>query len=176
MIELSAIDLHWLEKSKEEEDSCVHGRVRFYVNDKKFVDQEDGDFSVATAALYLLRSLERDHVTERSITSDSHNMNLFPECGFTVWSNGVGDTDIVVMGCENGMNCEVRHKENAIDLNNGKETVRVAEDEWHAAVVGFASKVLDFYRSAKPKVYADDLDREGWMKFWNEFNDRLSRA
>jgi hypothetical protein len=61
MIELSAIDLHWLEKSKEEEDSCVHGRVRFYVNDKKFVDQEDGDFSVATAALYLLRSLERDH-------------------------------------------------------------------------------------------------------------------
>lgn len=177
MVTLIIHNPHWIgsDRSKDLDDQCVHGQAEFQINNTVFVKPEDGDLSLATAGLYLMRTLEKDHTTTNSISSDDPQYPyIFPEGAFTVW---VIDEKLTIMGGQDGVDFEVIH-------NNGSVTIRrkdgveetLSRDQWQAAVFAFADQVRAFYDSEKPKnTNQDKLEREGWEAFWKEWDMRRSR-
>lgn len=174
MIFLKMVNPHWSNpENGGVEDQCVHGEILFQINKTTFANSQDGELSSVTAALYLLRSIEREHTLTNSITSDS-TANIFPHCGFTVW---VHENKLLMMGCDNGVNFEIKHLNGVVVVDKNGTTETISKSEWKYAERNFAEQILSFYKSEKPKEYIEDsLDREGWEMFWKEFNERLSRA
>lgn len=172
MIILKLSNPHWSDKLDGLDDQCIHGQIIFQINDITFVNTSDGDLSPTTAALYLLRSLENDHTGENSLTSDS-NSNIFPECGFTVWVN---KGELLIMGCENGINCDIVHADGKVRISNINGVEEVEKTEWLIAVINFAQQISAFYGSQKSKnIIEDKTDREGWELFWKEYNELLNK-
>ena len=178
MIILTILKPHWIGSNRDNDpaDQCVHGQVEFRINDTTFVKPEDGDLSLATAALYLMRTIEKDHTLGKSVSSDDPKYPyLFPDEAFTVW---VIDGKLTIMGGQDGVDMEVVHRgENiAIRRVDGKEEL-VTRGEWVAAVYSFADQIRAFYDSEKPKTINEDkLEREGWETFWKEWIQRRSQV
>ncbi|MCI6737350.1 MAG: hypothetical protein MR593_04425 [Intestinibacter sp.] len=59
-----------------------------------------------------------------------------------------------------------------VNVTIGGETL-IDIDEYTKVVFDFADKIEVFYKSCKEKVLPDDdFDREGYIKFWREWNNR----
>ncbi len=174
MIFLEMINPRWSNpENGGVEDQCVHGEILFQINNTTFANLQDGELSPVTAALYLMRSIEREHTLTDSITSGS-KVNIFPHCGFTVW---VQDNKLLIMGCDNGVNFEIKHLNGVVVVVDKNGTIKtISESEWKYAVRKFAEQISKFYETESPKEYIEDTtDREGWEMFWKEFHERLSR-
>ena len=59
--------LHWiLDDGKDDpSDLCAHSPVRFEIDGVSLLDPTEGDFTVSAAAIYLLRTLYRDHTQKK---------------------------------------------------------------------------------------------------------------
>lgn len=172
MIALEAIDLQWIQgKDDDPMDQCAHGLVRFVIDDVFFVHPEDGVWTVSAAVLYLLRTLEHEHTTEHSVAE--YNF-IFPCCAHACWLVGEGEFKLICIGCNQGIDIEVLHDGDLVDIGgpDGKRKV-VQLSEWQAAVFRFADQVQGFYDRSASKVVPDDkLDKDGWAAFWNEWHSR----
>ncbi len=170
MVTLSAIDPHWLEgKGDPRDDQCAHGHVRLEVNGVIFVSPEDGEVTISAAGLFLLRTLENDHTDQKPV---SESNLLFPCCGFTAWNCGKR-FPVLVMGCPNGVDVELRHKNGLVELTQGDKTSTVPTREWKLAVHGFVKSIEEFYRSCPPRnPLKHSEDAEGWDSFWTEWKQR----
>ena len=153
-------------------DFCAHGRVKFQINNKDFIKPSDGLWTVSTAALFLLRALEESHATEKNVTVTEGNY-LFPCCGFSVWPNE-GKYKVICIGCNQGIDLSVI-------INKDSNTVVISKDNsetigysaWQTAVCKFVDQVAEFYQKSIKKIEpTDELDRQGWKLFWEEWNLR----
>ena len=81
MITLMPTRMHWIrdDGTDDPSDLCAHSPVRFEVGDKILVAPDHGDFTVSAAAIYLLRTLERNHTSDAPVGDQ-----LFPCSGFVV--------------------------------------------------------------------------------------------
>ena len=170
MVVLQPVNLRWINDAADDPtDLCAHGDVEFRIGGDVLLDGSSGrNLTVSAAALYLLRTLSVPH--SRAAPVGDH---LFPGCGFTLY-DVAGAPDVVICGCPNGEDFEVRHQ-----VSGAGVIVRAADgrewpmgwSEWRAAVFGFADRVADFYAACSPKQPATE-DAAGYAKFVAEWERR----
>ncbi len=169
MLSITPCNLRWLETEIESHDLCCHGGVTISTAGSVLVDQANANWTLSAAALYLLRTLEADHVVEPKVCD-----HMFPCCGhvFIPVENGGG---VVVVGCPNGFDFDVRHCADGVRLRfEGADEVLVPEAEWRSAVIRFADIIERFYASSDEKT--PQVDADGYRAFWLEWRDRRARA
>ena len=168
MVRISPIRLHWIRDDgvDDPKDLCAHSPVSFEIDNKQLLTETDGDFTVSAASIYLLRTLEKDHILD----SNTYE-NLFPCCGHSMYDNDGADVQIV--GCSNGANFDVVRSGDSVQLQAGKiGKVEVPNEQWTVAVKAFADAVWDFYQNSKPKEPADDVASNGYNKMMAEWERR----
>jgi hypothetical protein len=167
MLTIKLRDPHWLENVNPENDLCAHGGVEVLTDGITFSDGAYTNWTVSASALYFLRTLTQDHTKDNPVCE-----HLIPCCGFCMYAQGEGE-DVILFGCPNGINFEVKHKEDKVILKKSeKEEIIVPLGEWQQAVYSFADSVEAFYRSSQPKQTSDQSDEEGYKAFWAEWKRR----
>jgi hypothetical protein len=173
MITLVPTRLHWIKDDGADDpcDLCAHSPVRFQIDNDTLVAPEEGDVTVSAAAVYLLRTLERDHTND-----DRVGDQLFPCCGHAMYDTG--DEDVAICGCANGSDVYVTHVDDVnvrLTSATGKSYV-VPVDEWRQATRKFSEDVLEFYDQSLPKTPADDTDSAGFAKMMEEWKRRINQT
>lgn len=168
------VKLSWIKGAADDPaDICAHGHVDFRVDRDQLIDPErDMEVTVSAAALYLLRTLDRDHTTQSRAGGQ-----LFPCCGFAMYDDE-SSPDVLIIGCASGIDVEVRHGPGrdhvTIRASDGREW-RIASSSWQSAVFSFADTVSDFFATASPKAPSAE-DERGFRKFVAEWQRRRGRS
>ena len=160
MFSIKVDNLHWLDKVKENEDLCLHGYATVTIGKEIF----EYNATVSSTALYLLKSLKKDH-----LISESSNQML-PCCGhFIIPDDTLSSVEII--GCNNGIDWTVRHENNNIVLitKDGNKT-EIAFDLYQKTVFGFADEIEAFYKNSKEKSFANKFEKDGYTAFWKEWH------
>src|SRR5262249_16328763 len=132
-MQLLPLELGWINGADDDPlDQCAHGRVLFQIGAMTFVRPEDGIWTVATAGLFLLRTLEHNHTIENPISESNF---LIPCCGHAVYRNlpGRGRFEVLCMGCNQGKNPEVIHKDGNVVVR-ADDAAGVSFAEWKTHV------------------------------------------
>ena len=97
---LRPVRLHWICGTAEPNprDLCAHAGVDLRIHHVVFVGPGDGDFTVSSAAIYLLRSLTQSRLL-------GNDEQLFPCCGHAFFD--LPGRDALMMGCGNGVDLSV---------------------------------------------------------------------
>lgn len=174
MLRLEALDLQWLSEVEDDrDDQCAHGRVLFEIDGVAFVRPEDGLLTLSAAGLFLLRTFSDDHTASGPVAEANL---LLPCCGFFLVA-GPGRFPLVIHGCPNGIDLEIRHSGGRVTVSSAEASKSVPVTAWRNAVVAFAASVRDFYAISEPKNRAfDEVEREGWAAFWREWDQRSAAA
>jgi hypothetical protein len=81
------------------------------------------------------------------------------------------------MGCNTGINPELHHSDRKVHLKLHEKESTIELKEWVLAVLGFIQQVESFYENCTPKAaIQDDLDRQGWNAFWQEWQQRKKQT
>lgn len=104
MIELKALNLHWLENLPEEVDKCAHSSVYLKIKDKLVSDETSGDWTVSSSAYYFLKSLKEVH-------DEISASQLLPCCGHSFFIVGENNDELVILGCLSGINWKITRSE-----------------------------------------------------------------
>ena len=172
MITLAPTRLHWINDDgiDDPEDLCAHSPVHFEIDGDSIVSPDDGDVAVSAAAIFLLRTLERDH-TEDDPVGDQ----LFPCCGHAMYDTG--EDDVVICGCPNGIDLNVSHDGKSIQVSAAEgRKYSVPSDDWRQAVMQFSNTVRQFYDDSLEKKPFDDEQAAGYAKMLSEWNRRSLSA
>ena len=169
MVILRAVDMHWLEDSRD--DQCLHGTVIFEVNGVHFVSPADGVLTLSAGALFLLRTLQDDHTDEHTVAE----MNcLFPCCGFNLLRTDE-NFQTLIMGCPGGVDMQIRHAGCDVLFTQGDRGTQISIETWKEAVLNFAESVENFYKESPTRnAIVDKEGAEGWKAFWEEWRERMS--
>lgn len=159
-------DLTWIKNEDDPSDLCLHGHAIVMIGDEKL----EYDATVSATALYLLKTLSEEHIIYEE-------NQLLPCCGFTLYAND--DLSCVdIIGCPNGIDWTVLHEGNNVKiiLENKKEVI-ISLEEYKKEVYKFADKIEAYYEQYQPKILPDDeVDRNGYIAFWNEWHRRRNRS
>jgi|KBSSwiStaDraftv2_1062776.scaffolds.fasta_scaffold2003027_1 hypothetical protein len=170
MITLRPTSLHWLNEALDDPaDLCAHSGVEFVIDGDVLIQQNDGNWTVSAAALYLLRTLSQPH--RRNL----QEQKLFPCCGHGLFE--IEGHDVLILGCPNGIDFDVVQTKGEVVVTtvDGREHWLAAPD-WRQAVCAFSDAVRAFYVASSPKRPADDVDKQGYAKFMSEWTRRRSIA
>ena len=168
MIELKALNLHWLENIRAEEDLCAHGSVYLKLENKVVSEKTPDDWTVSASAYYLLKTIKENH------TENSTNQ-LIPHCG-TIWGIN-NEIESEILGCNYGLNWTVSHTENKVihQFDDG-EVIKTDLNEWRNAVCKFSDEVTNFYRISLPKLFEDEEDKKAFEFFMNQWKKLRAEA
>ena len=166
MITLRAERLHWIgdDGNDDPNDLCAHSPVTCKINDESIASPDDGDWTVSASAIFLLRSLDREH-TKKAPVGDQ----IFPCCGHGIYD--VGDEEVVICGCPNGIDFEIRHGNQEITLSlDDDRQLTVTREEWEQAVLGFSDQILRFYDNSAQKDPGDEESKKGFKAMMAEWH------
>jgi hypothetical protein len=168
MIELSPFNVSWIDgKTDDPEDMCAHGGVLLKIDDKTIVGEDDGDeWSVSATALHLLRTLENNHTESEPLFG-----HIIECCGFSMYAME-GSEDVVLCGCPNGIDFEVIHDANKVQINYNKEFYLLDRIDWYKAVIHFSNEVKKIYIQSSPKKPWDEVSEQGFNCFMAEWERR----
>ena len=170
MITLSADNLTWLNSDDDcPGDLCAHSTVQFSVNGLEIVTPVDA-WTVSASAIYLLRTLERNHTKDAPVGE-----HLFPCCGFSMYE--IDDSeDVLIVGCPNGIDATIEHLDDKIRVTaESGESKTVAKSVWIEAVLQFSGSVREFYDTSAKKTPSDDVARNGFNRMLLEWERRHPR-
>ena len=172
LIILRPTGLHWINDSGDNPfDLCAHAGVEFQIEREILISPSDGVWTVSAAALYLLRTWSQPHKKAEGI-----GVQLFPCCG-----NGIfeveGQDDVVVIGCNSGIDFDVVQlgEEILLAAEDGTE-YRAAVADWRRAVCQFSDAVRAFYEVSSRKKPAYAAERRAYEKFLAEWSRRRLAA
>ena len=173
MITIVPTRLHWIKDDGNDDpcDLCAHSPILMEVDGIPLVSPEEGDATVSASAIYLLRTLERDHTRAEPVGDQ-----LFPCCGHGMYDTG--EDDVVICGCQNGSDVFVKHRkgnETQLQSPDGR-TFSVSSSDWRNAVITFSDTVQAFYDQSLPKTPGDSTDSAGFAKLLAEWNRRRQHA
>jgi hypothetical protein len=162
---IDILDLYWINGEKDNpEDLCLHGDVNVIIGEE--VVAESYSCTVSSTALYLLKSLELEHII-------GEENQMLPCCGHFIIPNDTDDT-VEISGCGHGIDWSVLHIGGYVKLVTEKgNDVSIELDTYTEIVFNFVGKIEGFYKKCQEKsIPTDDFDREGYIKFWREWNNR----
>lgn len=154
--------LRWIDGDPENtDDLCAHGRVSLKIGGHF----REYDACVSASALYLLKSLGRDHVF-------GGEEQLVPCCGHCLIPHErdeFGET-CDIAGCPNGIDWTVRHDGEFVRLVlGGNESVSLPFDEYKSEVFSFSDEVKAFYDASLPRDASREFVAGGWCAFLVEW-------
>jgi hypothetical protein len=164
-VELRPTELHWLEGSDPYQDCCVHGGVYLRLGDRLVSDGTDHEWTVSTAAFFLLRSVFRDYTADESEP-------LIPHCGHTMWPIEGEPDGLYLGGCDIGISWNIHHDADQTIHEFHDQRVVMPRSVWAKEVCNFSDEVHEFLMTAWPKEFYDEMDREGFelfMNLWNKY-------
>lgn len=163
--DIKILDLHWIENVDDPTDLCAHGHVFLKIGDQVVSDKATGDWTLSSTALSLLRTIEKDYIT------DDYSNQLLPCCGHFFIADENQET-VIVQGCNTGIDWKIIHtNDNKVKhvLDNGYE-VSIDKEAYKCKVLEFADQIEQFYKDSKPKaIPTDDFDKKGYLTFWKEW-------
>lgn len=163
MIELKALNLHWLENAEAERDLCAHGSIYLKIDDKIVSDGRSDIWTVSASAYYLLKALKDGH-------DGNGEPQLIPCCGFNMYAVGDNDDELMIVGCQTGINWTIARKQNKIAHQfAGGGMIETDFGEWRDAVCSFSDEIMNFYERSEPKTVDDEEDRKGFALFMREW-------
>ena len=166
MVELEARNLYWHYAADPSRDLCAHGGVFLKIGDKLVSDGTETDWTLSAAVYRLLRTIKEDHHPNIEKSYDF----LIPHCGHTMWAVGDSNDELLVTGCDIGIDWTVTHKHNFVTHTfSENEVIEVPLSEWRQAVYKFSDEVSKFYELSDPKIVDDDFDRKGFELFNSEW-------
>lgn len=159
-------NLAWIDGSSDNpKDPCLHGDIRVKLG--KTVLEYDA--TVSATALYLLKSLEYDHIA-------GEGLQFLPCCGNTFIPNE-DLSEVEIIGCDNGIDWTLLHEgEKVRIILENKEEITIPFEEYKTEVLKFVDRIEAFYLSSSPKVLHDEFEEEGYRAFWNEWKRRRKEA
>lgn len=164
LFKINVLNLEWINGCYDDPtDLCAHGHAVAWIGEEKY----EYDATVSSTALYLLKSLTEDHIIYQS-------NQMLPCCGFNIYARDKSLDTVDIMGCPNGIDWSIIHEHNKVKLitQTGKKEL-VDLNEYKEAVFKFADKVESFYnRCQKKELPQNELDKEGYIAFWNEWHRR----
>lgn len=161
MFNIYAKTMYWINHSLDDpDDLCLHGDAVAQIGDETL---EYNNATISAGALYLLRSLKEDHFIEEK-------NHFFPCCGFSMYAGDDGNT-VDIVGCDNGVDWNVIHEGDIVKLiTSTNKTTIVPIEEYKKVVLNFAEAIEEFYNKCTSKILPEDeIDREGYLAFWNEW-------
>lgn len=163
------LDLYWIDGNKDNpDDLCLHGDVYVKIGDE--VLAEKYSCTVSSTALYLLKSIEDNHIYGERANQ------MLPCCGFFIIPSE-NDETVEITGCPSGIDWTVLHDGDYVKLISEKgNKVLINLREYREIVYSFVDEVEDFYQKSTAKnIPTDDFDRKGYIKFWKEMRNRRTR-
>ena len=160
-------------------DLCTHGDIRLTIGGQVIaVGDGDGQYGISEAALGLLRTLESDR---RDTSGQQPPDRLVPHgCG-----------TILMMGCPIGIDWTVTHLEGRVRIadvvrydstGEGPPAVRFPGLVVEIPLTAYRDEIKSFAQQAKQpfegieKSFYDDVDRQDYLDFWEEYQRLLDRA
>jgi hypothetical protein len=149
-------------------DLCSHGDIRLVIGGCVIEPGDgEGEYTISTSALALLRTLESDHSAARPVAE-----KLVMHCG-----------ELLMLSCPYGIDWSVMHFTGGVRLfdviRDGARFPGVAVDlpeaEYRRQVVAFAEEARRPFEGIE-KVFYEDFDRQNYEEFWREYESRLRRA
>ncbi|WP_243129204.1 hypothetical protein [Hathewaya massiliensis] len=166
---IKILDLYWLNGEKDDpDDLCLHGDVSVKIGEEVVADSYS--CTVSSTAIYLLKSIEEDHILEES------SNQMLPCCGFFVIPHDTEDT-VEICGCPNGIDWSVLHRNGKVKLITEKgHEVEIELNAYKKVVFDFVDEIKSFYDKCSPKnIPTEEFDYNGYIKFWKEWSGRRSR-
>ena len=164
-------NLRWIRDGDRTDDLCAHGIVTVRIGDHLMGGSGEGSFTVSAAALYLLRTLTRNHTK-----SDPVAEHLVPCCGhFMIPLDEGHEDDVLIIGCNHGIDWEVMHTGDHVSLIADVVAVTMPLTDWAEAVRTFSDTVQAFYDRSAPKLPGTD-DAAGYEAFRREWTRRRRMA
>jgi hypothetical protein len=165
MFVIKILDLHWINNIDDGNDLCAHGHLFLKIGDQVLSDWNSGDWTLSSAALSLLRTIDRNYVK-------SENSNqLIPHCGHFFIPDEKGE-EVVILGCNTGIDWKVIHASNnkiKHILENGYE-ITMDRDVYERIVFDFTDQIDTFFKTSKPRnLPKDKFDKKGYLSFWKEW-------
>lgn len=163
---IDILDMYWINgKRDDQNDLCLHGKVYLKIGDEVLADIYE--CNISSAALYLLKSIELNHIAGKM------SNQLIPHCGHFIMPDNESDT-VEIMGCIYGVDWSVLHSDDNVKLVTEKGSeVTISSDKYKEIIYGFVDKVEEFYKKCQPKLPpTDNYEREGYDKFWKEWERR----
>ena len=164
-LEFKLLNIFWLTENQKT-DLCAHGKVFVKIGDEIICDENTFDITVSSTALYLLRSLKENY------KKDDYASQILPCCGFNFYAEDINSDFVNIIGCPSGIDFSITHLENGkIELkteNNSSTTIDF--ESYKFIVLEFVNEVENFYKNSLEKTLPDDeIDRNGYIAFWNEW-------
>jgi hypothetical protein len=159
-------------------DLCTHGDIRLTIGGQTIAAGDgEGQYGISEAALGLLRTLEPD----RQETSGQ----AFPD---RLVPHGCGA--ILMMGCPIGIDWTVMHVDGRVriadvvryDSTGEADAVRFTGLVVEIPLAAYRDEIKAFAQRAKEpfdgieKSFYDDIDREDYRNFWEEYQRLLDDA
>jgi len=170
--DIQILNQYWADqKDDNTDDLCSHGEIHLTINEVDVITEHDGEWTLSTSALQLLRSVFSDF--------QGQDTSMILHCGM-----------LLMMGCPISVSWDVTHTQDAVRINNvykiptvrgnterfGEAEVELKLVEYARPIIKFADEVYDFFnRSEEEKVSKGYEDRE-FAQFWQEFSEKRQRA
>lgn len=170
--DIEILKLNWLDKLEESQDRCAHGKVYLRIGNEIICNEEKGEWTLSSTALYLMRTLNENYEI------GEYGSQLIPCCGHFLITDENDDEFVIIIGCPNGIDWTIRHLENDQIKHiseSGNEGI-IDKEDYRKVVLNFANQVELFYKESKPKeIPEDEFDRKGYTAFWNEWKKLKKR-
>jgi len=171
---LELLDQQWVDnKPRNVSDGCSHGRLQLVINGAHIVAEGDGEWTVSTSALRLLRTMFSDHASERGGP-------LILHCGM-----------VMMASCPISVSWDVLHREGLVEIRNvikvpttdEATALRFAEAdtlltlvEYGRPILQLADDVARFFSTSRPRRFTDDYERAEFESFIKEFDEKREMA
>lgn len=166
MFHISADRLCWIDNAEDDvNDLCLHGHAVAQIGTERF----EYDATVSATALYLLKSLTRDHWRGKEI-------QMLPCCGFFLCADEEQE-EVDILGCPNGIDWTVCPRGNVVQIitASGNQTF-VPMELYQKEVFRFADTIEAFYQKCSEKILpTDPFDRDSYLTFWKEWHRRRGK-
>lgn len=149
-MKLDICNLKFLGKNEKEKqyDLCVHGNVLFEIEGTK-ICPFDEEYCVSVFAYRLLKTLKSNH-------QGSEEGQMIPCCGHEMIPS-MDNTSVNILDCPFGIDFDVIHQAQLILIKYDNIECIIKYDVWRDAVLKIASKVEEFYKTSKPRLFYKQL-------------------
>ena len=162
---IELLDQFWCDKDINNlDDFCSHGEVLLVIGEYEVLNKDNGDWTVASAALRLMKSALFGYDSQSELP-------LISCCGY-----------LLSLGCPNsaswnvkiiGDKIQISHLEHSCNEKSKREVFEgifeVDLIEYSKQVLSFAKRVKRFYNVSKPRIINDKYYKDEYDTYWNEF-------
>ncbi|HZI20164.1 MAG TPA: hypothetical protein VEY09_16385 [Pyrinomonadaceae bacterium] len=171
--QVKVIEQAWLDGCSSEEDLCSHGKIELAIGGEP-VTSGDEDYGVSESALALLRTLNSNHSSDKTVAEHL----IVHGCG-----------TMLMFGCPIGVGWEVAHSNGRVRISKvvrhdeyGEADVvefpnldvEMTEEEYRREIVAFAKEAKLLFTGVT-KVFTDEYGQKEYEDFWEEYDRLLNR-